>query len=77
MAPAREGNTLSGGVIRRQQTQGSVAMNGTSHDGIERALLELEQLGLVEKTGRLRNGRPVWVATALSKRLDGRPHRSK
>jgi len=29
------------------------------------ALRELEQLGLVEKTGELRNGKPVWALTAL------------
>ncbi len=45
-------------------------MNGASHDDIDRGLLEVEQLGLVERTGRLRNGHPVWVATALSKRLE-------
>ena len=45
-------------------------MNGASHDDIDRALLELEQLGLVERTGELRNGQPVWVATALCKRLE-------
>ena len=45
-------------------------MNGASHDDNDRALLELEQLGLIERTGRLRNGQPVWVATALWKRLE-------
>ena len=34
------------------------------------ALRELEQLGLVEKAGELRNGRPVWAVTALSKHLE-------
>ena len=58
---AKEGNAHSGGVLRRRETRGSVAMNGVSHDDIERALLELEQLGLVERTGRLRDGQPVWV----------------
>lgn len=45
-------------------------MNGVSHEDIDRALLELEQLGLVERTGRLRNGQPVWVVTSLRRRLD-------
>ena len=34
------------------------------------SLLELEQLGLVERTGELRNGQPVWVATANYKCLE-------
>ena len=67
---AKEGNALSGGALHRQHTPGSVTMNGASHDDIERALLELEQLGLLERTGRLRNGEPVWVVTALCKRLE-------
>ena len=45
-------------------------MNGASHDDIDRALLELEPLGLVERTGEQRNGQPVWVATALCKRRE-------
>ncbi len=45
-------------------------MNRASHDDIDRALLELEQLGLVERTGEVRDGQPVWVVTALSKRFD-------
>ena len=45
-------------------------MNGASHDDIDRGLLKLEQLGLVERTGRLRNEHPVWVATALCKRIE-------
>ena len=35
-----------------------------------RALRKLEQLGLVEKTGELRNGQPVWRITASSKHLE-------
>ena len=35
-----------------------------------RALRELEQLGLVEKTGELRKGQPVWRITASSKDLE-------
>ena len=35
-----------------------------------RALLELEQLGLVERTGELRNGQPVWGLTASARHLE-------
>ena len=35
-----------------------------------RALRELEQLGLVAKTGELRKGQPVWRITAGSKDLE-------
>ena len=41
-----------------------------SLDDINRALTELEQLGLVERNGELRNGRPVWVTTAYCKHLE-------
>ena len=34
------------------------------------ALRELERLGLVEKSGELRKGQPVWVATAYGKHLE-------
>ena len=41
-----------------------------SAEDINRTLRELEQLGLVEKTGELRNGRPVWAVTARSEHLE-------
>ena len=37
---------------------------------INRTLQALEQLGLVEKTGEFRKGRPVCAVTAYSKHLD-------
>lgn len=40
-----------------------------SLEDINRRLIELEELGLVEKTGELQNGRLVWAATARSKHL--------
>ena len=36
----------------------------------EKRLAELEQMGLVEKTGEYRNGKPVWRATARAPQLD-------
>ena len=41
-----------------------------SLDDINRTFIELERLGLLEKTGELRNGQPVWVSTALSNHLE-------
>ncbi len=41
-----------------------------SLEDINRTLRELEQLGLVEKTGELRNGRPVWAVSARSVHLE-------
>ncbi len=35
-----------------------------------RALLELERLGLVERTGELRNGQPVWGLSASARHLE-------
>ena len=32
-------------------------------------LAELEQMGLVEKTGEYRNGKPVWIMTAYARQL--------
>ena len=36
----------------------------------EKRLAELEQMGLVEKTGEYRNGKPVWRATERAPQLD-------
>ena len=35
-----------------------------------KALHELERLGLVEKTGESRDGRPLWVQAKYSKHLE-------
>ena len=45
-------------------------MNRESYEEVNRAFLELEQCGLLERTGELRNGQPVWVTTAFSKHLE-------
>ena len=40
-----------------------------SRGEVNRTLQELEQLGLIEKTGEFRKGRPVWAVTEYSKHL--------
>ena len=39
-------------------------------ESVDRALRELEQLGLLERTGEFRNGQPVWVLTAHCRHLE-------
>ena len=36
----------------------------------DQRLAELEQMGLVEKTGEHRDGKPVWRMTARARQLD-------
>ncbi len=41
---------------------------GTTLEDIEKALRELERLGLAYRTGEFRNGRPVYVAAEFLER---------
>jgi DNA-binding FadR family transcriptional regulator len=45
------------------------ARQRASLESIREALAELERLGMVAKTGEMRNGRPVFVVTKFSKKL--------
>ena len=45
-------------------------MNGVSERDVERVLLRMERSGMVERTGELRDGQPVWVTTAPSKHTE-------
>ena len=36
----------------------------------EKRLAEMEQMGLTEKTGEYRHGKPVWRMTARARQLD-------
>ena len=40
---------------------------------VEQAFERMAQLGLVEKTGQYREGRPVWALTDLGRHLSDQP----
>ena len=44
--------------------------SGNTMTDTEKRLRELEAVGLVERTGEIRDGKPVWKMTAWARQLD-------